>query len=104
MMTEYFDREEALSKRRTRYALEEPSLWAAELTQTHEFAEMVASSLARVSGRAVVGLEDRAFAYALMWTLLAAVRQWHEDGYRTSLRDVMEEALTVLERGLGSSG
>jgi hypothetical protein len=52
----------------------------------------------------IVGLEDRVFAYALMWTLLAAVRQWHEDGYRTSLRDVMEEALTVIERGLGSSG
>ncbi len=101
MMTDYFDRDEELSKRRTRYALSEPTLWAAELTLTDQFVQMVATTLARTSGREEIALEDRVMASALMWSLVAAVRHWHENGYKSSLVDDMDQALAVVENGLG---
>ncbi|MPZ54637.1 MAG: TetR family transcriptional regulator [Acidimicrobiia bacterium] len=101
IMTEFFDRDEGVSRRRTRYTLEEPALRAAELKQTDEFAQVVAQALARASDREEVGLEDRVISSAIVWALMAAVRHWHENGYRSSLRDAMERALTMVERGLG---
>lgn len=101
MMSRYFDREEEISRRRTRYALEEPALWAAELAQTDQFAGMVAEALARKAGRTKVDLEDRVVASSLLWSLMAAVRHWHENEYRSSLVDDMEQALKLVEEGLG---
>jgi hypothetical protein len=102
-MSDYFDRDEALSRRRTRYALNEPALWASELAQTDQFVGMLATTLARISGRDEIELEDRVIASALMWSLVAAVRHWHDNGYRSSLREDMERALALVEKGLGTA-
>jgi AcrR family transcriptional regulator len=103
LMSDYFDRDEALSRRRTRYALNEPALWASELAQTDQFVGMLATTLARISGRDEIELEDRVIASALMWSLVAAVRHWHDNGYRSSLREDMERALALVEKGLGTA-
>jgi AcrR family transcriptional regulator len=99
-MAEYFDRDEDLTTRRTHYALEEPALRAAMLEQTDEFVRRVAEALARASGREADDLHVQVIAAALMWSLIAAIRHWHADGYRRSLREELDKALAVVEGGL----
>jgi len=48
----------------------------------------------------VIALEA-VIASALMWSLVATVRHWHESGYRSSLAEHMGQALGLLENGLG---
>jgi AcrR family transcriptional regulator len=101
VMTSFFGRDEALSRRKTRYALSEPALQPALGELTAAFVQQVAGALARATGRAADELEVQVVAEALLGALMAAVRHWHAGGYRTDIRDEMESALGVLERGLG---
>lgn len=100
VMTEYFDRDEDLARRKTRYALEEPALRAALLEQTDELSRRVAEGLARASDQPVDELEPRVIATTLIWAMMAAVRHWHTHGYRIPIQTELERALAIVERGL----
>jgi AcrR family transcriptional regulator len=101
VMAGYFDREEALSRRKTRYALSEPALMPAMRELTEGFVQQVAAALARATGTSADELEPQVIASALVWSIVAAARHWHAGGYRTSVHDEMEAALAALERGFG---
>jgi AcrR family transcriptional regulator len=100
VMTEYFDRDEYLARRKTRYALEEPALRAALLEQTDELSRRVAEGLARASGQSVDELEPQVIATTMIWVMMAAARHWHTHGYRNPIRTELERALAIVERGL----
>jgi AcrR family transcriptional regulator len=99
VMAGYFDRDEALSRRKTRYALAEPALQPALGELIEGFVQAVTAALARATGSDPGDLEPQVIASALVWSLVAAARHWHAGGYRTSVRDEMEAALSALERG-----
>lgn len=100
VMAQLFDRDEALTHRKTRYILEEPGLRAAVLEQTDAFTRRVAEGLARAAGRSADDLEPQVVASALVWSLMAAVRHWHANGYREPLLAELNRALAIVERGL----
>lgn len=99
-MTQLFDRDDDLAKRKTRYALEEPALRPALLEQTDEFTQRVAEALARASGQAADELEPQVIAATLIGAMMTAARHWHTHGYRTPIVEELERALAVVERGL----
>jgi AcrR family transcriptional regulator len=100
VMPRYFDRDDDLARRKTRYALEEPALRAAVLEQTDELTQRVAKALARASGQPVDELEPQVIATTLIWAMMAAAHHWHAHGYRTSIFAELERALAIVERGL----
>jgi AcrR family transcriptional regulator len=103
VLTQFFDREDELAKRKTRYALEEPALRAALLEATDALTKRVAAALARASSRAPDDLEPQVVATTLIGAMMAAARHWNATGYRTSIADEIERALTIVERGLSSA-
>ncbi len=100
VLSAYYDGNEELSKRKTRFFMTEPALQAVQLQQIDLFAQMIATSLARASGRDAADLDVQVIASSLLWALMAAVRHWYEHGYETPLADEMEQALNVVESGL----
>lgn len=98
-MTRFYERDEALAQRKTRYALEEPALRVAMLEVTDQFARRVARGL-KASDPPVGEFEAEVTAAALVWAMMAASRHWHENGYRTPIRDELERALEMVEHGL----
>ncbi len=100
VLSSYYDGNEELSKRKTRFFLEEPALQAVQMQQLDAFAQMIATALARASGRDPGDLGVQVIASSLLWALVAAVRHWHTHGYVTSLADEMQHALKVVESGL----
>jgi AcrR family transcriptional regulator len=99
-MSQLFDRDDGLAKRKTRYALEEPALRAALLEQTDEFTQRVAEALARASGQTSDSLEPQVIAATLIGAMMTAARHWHAHGYREPITDELEGALAIVERGL----
>lgn len=100
IMTEFFDRDEELAIRRTRYSLDEPALRATELEQMDDFAQEVAEMYARATARQPHELEVQVAASMLVASMMAAVRHWHAGGYRTPLRKQLDTALDMVENGL----
>ncbi len=100
VMANFFDRDEALARRKARYAMSDPSLQAGQRELLEHLAQQVAEGLARATERTPDALEVQVTATALVWSLGAAVRHWHAGGYRTRLQDELEEAVEILERGL----
>jgi AcrR family transcriptional regulator len=100
VLSSYYEGNEELSKRKTRFFMSEPALQAVQLQQIDGFVQMVAMALARATGRDVRDLDVQVIASALLWALMAAVRHWYEHGYETPLADEMEHALTIVESGL----
>jgi AcrR family transcriptional regulator len=99
-MTRFYERDEALAQRKTRYALEEPALRLAMLEATDQFARRVALGLRGASDPPLDEFEAEVTATVLVWAMVAASRHWHENGYRTPIRDELERALEMVERGL----
>jgi AcrR family transcriptional regulator len=99
-MPQYFDRDDDLAKRKTRYAFEEPALRAALLEQTDLLTRRVAEALARAAGQPVDELEPQVIATTLIAVMMAAARHWHAHGYRTPIGEELERALAIVERGL----
>lgn len=99
-MAEFFDQDAELARRKTRYALEEPALQVAVLAETDQFGRWMADALARASGRPRDDLAVQVIAAALIWALTAAVRHWHAGGYRRPLREELDDALAIVDRGL----
>jgi AcrR family transcriptional regulator len=99
VMAGFFDRGEALSRRKTRYALSEPALQPALGELIEGFVAEVTAAHARATGGDPDELEPQVIASALVWSMVAAIRHWHAGGYRTTVRDEMEAALAALERG-----
>jgi AcrR family transcriptional regulator len=99
-MADLLDRDEELSKRKTRYALGEPALRPALLQLAEDFTQQVTGAVARASGRSPDDLEPRVIAAAMIAAMMAAARHWHDHDYRTQIREDLEEALAVLERGI----
>lgn len=99
-MTRFYDRDETLARRKTRYALEEPALRPALLETTDEFARRVAEALRRSSDAQLDELEAEVTAAAMVWAMMAASRHWHWNGYKSSIREELERALEIVERGL----
>ncbi len=97
LLADYFDRDESQARRKMRYAMEEPALQASQLASTDAFAGQVERVLAQ---HGIADLEARVTAASLVWALVAAVRHWHDAGYATPLREEMDAALAILERGL----
>jgi AcrR family transcriptional regulator len=98
-MTRFYERNEALAQRKTKYAMEEPALRVAMLEATDQFARRVAQGL-KASDPPLDEFEAEVTAAALVWAMMAASRHWHENGYRTPIRDKLERALEMVERGL----
>lgn len=99
-MTRFYDRDETLARRKTRYALEEQALRPALLETTDEFARRVAEALRRSSDAQLDELEAQVTAAAMVWAMMAASRHWHWNGYKSSIREELERALEIVERGL----
>ena len=100
VMTQFFDAEDDLAKRKTRYALEEPALRAALLELSDEFTQRVAEAVARASGQTPDELEPQVVAATLIAAMMTAARHWNAHGYRTSIAEEFERALAIVERGL----
>ncbi len=100
VMAAFFGREEALARRKLRYALEDPHLQAATTQQVDQLAQLVAEVLARAVGRDATRLEVQVIATTLVWALMTAARAWHAEGYSRPLQPLLDEALAVVGRGL----
>jgi AcrR family transcriptional regulator len=100
IMAEFFGRDEALARRKTRYWFQEPALQAAGAEQTDLFVQFVAGALAQATGRDAADLDVQVIATTLVWSLVAAARHWHAGGYATPLETELRRALAVVERGL----
>ena len=98
-MTRFYERDEALAQRKTKYAMEEPALRVAMLETTDQFARRVAQGL-KASDPPLDEFAAEVTAAALVWAMMAASRHWHENGYRTPIRDELERALEMVEHGL----
>jgi hypothetical protein len=99
-MARFYERDEALAQRKTRYALEEPALRPALLEAMEEFTRQVADGLRRTTDPTMDDFEAEVTAAALVWAMMAASRHWHRTGYRTPIRDELERALDIVERGI----
>ena len=100
VMAAFFGRDEALARRKLRYALENPHLHAATTQQVDQFAQLVADALARAAGRDANELEIQVIATTLVWALTTAARIWHGEGYARPLQPLLDDALAVVEHGL----
>jgi AcrR family transcriptional regulator len=98
-MTQFYERDETLARRKTRYALEEPALRPALMETTDEFAHRVAEGL-RSSDAQLDELEADVTAAAMVWAMMAASRHWLRSGFEGSIREELERALDIVERGL----
>lgn len=98
-MTQFYERDESLARRKTRYALEEPALRPALMEATDEVVRRVAEGL-RSSDAQMDELEAEVTATAMLWAMMAAARHWHRSGYKTPIRHELERALEIVERGL----
>lgn len=99
-MAGFYEGNEALARRKTRYALEEPALRPALLEATEQFTNQVADSLRQATDPPMDDFEAAVTAAALVSVMMAASRHWHVGGYQTPLRDELERALDMVERGL----
>ncbi len=100
VLAEYFTRDDPLTRRKVRYAFEEPALRAATLEQTDAFIPVVANAIAAATRRPSTDLEVQVIAAAIVAALIAAVRHWYAAGAVRSLTDEINRALDVLETGL----
>ena len=100
VMSDYFERDDDLARRKTTYAYQEPALRAATLELTDDFVAVVAAALARATSRPDNDLEIRVAASALIGALTTAARHWAAQGYDADLRAEMDAALSVIQRGL----
>lgn len=100
VLSEVFDQNDELTRRKVRYAFEEPALRAASLETTDMFVPVIAEVLARASKRKADDLEVQVIAATLVASLMAAVRHWYAAGYRQPLRREIDRALSVVESGL----
>lgn len=100
IMAAFYGRDEALARRKLRYALEDPHLHAATTQQVDQFAQLVAATLARAAGRDANELEIQVIATTLVWALTTAARIWQSEGYVRPLQPLLDEALAVVEHGL----
>ncbi|TDE07947.1 TetR/AcrR family transcriptional regulator [Jiangella asiatica] len=92
--------EEELAQRRMHYAMTEPAVRAGMDRQAAETEVTIRELLAKHTGRDPNDLELRATTAAIVAAFIAAVAYWHDTGYRDSLRDVIDGALVVVNRGL----
>jgi hypothetical protein len=65
-----------------------------------EFSQRVSVAVARASGGSPDDLEPRVIAAAMIASMLAAARYWHDHGFRTAIREDLERAFAMLERGI----
>ncbi len=99
-MIQFYERDEMLSRRKTQYALEEPALRPALMEAGDEFARRVADGLRRASDSHLDELEAEVIAAAMVSAMMSAARHWHRSGHKNPLREEMERALDIVERGL----
>jgi AcrR family transcriptional regulator len=99
-MARFYEGNEALAQRKTRYAMEEPALRPALLEATEEFSRQVVEGLRRATDPPMDDFEAEVTAAAMVWAMMAASRHWHRTGYGAPLRDVLERALDIVERGI----
>jgi AcrR family transcriptional regulator len=100
LMAEYFDRNDELTRRKLRYALDDPALRAATLEATDAFIPLVAGALGAAAGRPADDLDVQVAAAVIIAAILAAVRHWHVAGGDTSLEADIDHALTTVQHGL----
>ena len=100
VLADYFARDDPLTRRKVRYAFEEPALRAAALEQTDAFVPLLADALATTAGRPTTDLEVQVVSAAIIAALIAAVRHWYTAGATHSLTDEIDRALDVLDGGL----
>ncbi len=100
LMAEYFDRDDELTRRKLRYALDDPALRAATLEGTDAFIPHVASALAAATGRPADDLDVQVAAAVIIAAIFAAARHWHAAGGSTSLEADIDHALTTVQHGL----
>jgi AcrR family transcriptional regulator len=99
-MARFYEGNETLAQRKTRYVMEEPALRPALLEATEEFSRQVAEGLRRATDPPMDDFEAEVTAAAMVWAMMAASRNWHRTGYEAPLRDVLERALDIVERGM----
>ncbi|TDD66981.1 TetR family transcriptional regulator [Jiangella aurantiaca] len=95
-----FDQDEQFIRRRMTYMMEEPSVRASMGRQADETAVQLRQTIAKHTGRDPDGLELRVVTVALISAFMEAIAYWHDSGYRDSLREIVDGALDVIERGL----
>lgn len=100
LLAHFYDRDEALGRRKIRYWLAEPALQRVQLEATEASVQQTAAALGRATNRPADDLEVQVTAAVLIWSMVVAVRHWHARGYETSLEAELEAALSVVERGL----
>jgi AcrR family transcriptional regulator len=100
VLADYFEPADELTRRKVRYAFEEPALRAASLEATDAFVPVITQALATAAGRDPSDLEIQVIAAAIIAALIAAVRHWYATGATKALTDEIDRALLVLENGL----
>ncbi|RIQ20162.1 TetR/AcrR family transcriptional regulator [Jiangella rhizosphaerae] len=98
--TAMFEQDERIMRRRMYYAMEEPSIRAAMSRQGDDMALDLRRTIAKHTGRDPDGLELRVVTAALISAFMEALAYWHETGFRDSLKEIVDGALDVIERGL----
>lgn len=90
------DDDDELVRRRMTYTMTEPAVRAGMYRLADEMSVQIREILARNTGRRVNDLEVWVFTSAIMSAFLAAIEYWYETGYRESLLEVLDRALTVM--------
>jgi AcrR family transcriptional regulator len=99
IFTEAVTGDEERIRRRLRLAYATPAIEAASALQAYEMAGLIAGVLGQRLGRDPSDLDLQVTAHALVGGLLGALRHWHDSGFTTPFRRVVEAPLEVLERG-----
>lgn len=100
VMAQFFDRDEALARRKLRYWAEEPAIQSAAAQTNEQFAQAIAAMLAEATGRKRGDLDTEVVATTLVWAMTAAAKHWHTNGYAQPLEQELQRALTLVENGL----
>ncbi|SPT53377.1 HTH-type transcriptional repressor Bm3R1 [Actinomyces bovis] len=91
---EHFVRDAALTKARIRLCFAVPSIEGAVALSVNRQVDEIAQVVAEASPWDFP--QARVMASALVWTIVAVLRNWHDDGCRLELRSVVEESQALL--------
>jgi AcrR family transcriptional regulator len=100
LLSEFFARDDDLTRRKVRYAYEEPALRAATFEMTESFTPLIADALARALDLEPDQLEVQVVAATLVAALMAAVRHWYAGDFHPPLQKEIDRVLAVVESGL----
>lgn len=85
---------------RAHLGVQVPAVRARMLESMSETGRMLCEAIAERSGLAADGLQVRVYAMSLIGGLMEVSMYWAENGFEGDLRDLVDQALDVLDQGL----